>query len=34
MFYLKTMGAKALGYVGAAVSFIGIGLGSLSGLLG
>lgn len=28
MFYLKTVGAKALGYVGAAISFIGIGLGS------
>lgn len=33
MFYLKTMGAKALGYAGAAVSFIGIGLGSFAGLL-
>ena len=34
MFYLKTMGAKALGYAGAAVSFIGIGLGCFAGLLG
>jgi hypothetical protein len=33
-YYLKTVGAKALGYVGAAVSFIGIGLGSLVGILG
>lgn len=33
-FFVKTMGAKALGYVGAAISFIGIGLGSISGLLG
>ena len=32
-FYLKTVGAKALGYAGAAVSFIGIGLGSFAGLL-
>ena len=29
MFYAKTMGAKALGYAGAAISFIGIGLGAL-----
>jgi hypothetical protein len=33
-YYLKTVGAKALGYAGAAVSFIGIGLGSLVGILG
>lgn len=32
-YYLKTVGAKALGYIGAAVSFIGIGIGSLAGLL-
>jgi hypothetical protein len=32
-FYLKTLGAKALGYAGAAISFIGIGLGSFAGLL-
>ncbi len=32
-YYVKTLGAKALGYIGAAVSFIGIGLGSLVGLL-
>ena len=32
-FYLKTVGAKALGYAGAAISFIGIGLGSFAGLL-
>ena len=32
MFYMKTMGAKALGYVGAALSFIGIGLGALIGI--
>ena len=32
-YYAKTMGAKALGYIGAAVSFIGIGIGSLAGLL-
>jgi hypothetical protein len=32
-FYVKTVGAKALGYAGAAVSFIGIGLGSFAGLL-
>ncbi len=32
MFYLKTMGAKALGYIGAAISFIGIGLGALFGI--
>ncbi|MHA1993137.1 MAG: hypothetical protein ACW97Z_01185 [Candidatus Hodarchaeales archaeon] len=31
-FYIKTMGAKALGYVGAAISFIGIGLGALIGI--
>ena len=31
-FYVKTMGAKALGYVGAALSFIGIGLGALFGI--
>jgi hypothetical protein len=31
MYYIKTMGAKALGYVGAALSFIGIGLGALIG---
>ncbi len=31
MFYIKTMGAKALGYIGAAVSFIGIGLGAIIG---
>ncbi len=33
-YYMKTVGAKALGYAGAAISFIGIGLGSLIGLLG
>ncbi len=32
-YYAKTVGAKLLGYVGAAVSFIGIGLGSFVGLL-
>ncbi len=32
-YYAKTVGAKALGYIGAAVSFIGIGIGSLAGLL-
>jgi hypothetical protein len=32
MYYMKTMGAKALGYVGAALSFIGIGLGALIGI--
>ncbi|NHJ01027.1 MAG: hypothetical protein EAX86_02745 [Candidatus Heimdallarchaeota archaeon] len=33
-FYVKTFGAKALGYIGAALSFIGIGLGSFVGLFG
>jgi len=33
IFYAKTMGAKALGYAGAAISFIGIGLGSFAGLM-
>ena len=32
-YYIKSLGAKALGYAGAALSFIGIGLGSLAGLL-
>jgi hypothetical protein len=32
MYYVKTMGAKVLGYVGAAVSFIGIGLGAIIGI--
>ena len=32
MFYVKTMGAKALGYIGAALSFIGIGLGAIMGI--
>ena len=32
-YYAKTVGAKLLGYIGAAVSFIGIGLGSFVGLL-
>jgi hypothetical protein len=33
MFFIKTVGAKALGYAGAAISFIGISLGSFAGLL-
>ncbi|MHA2226334.1 MAG: hypothetical protein ACXAC8_14085 [Candidatus Hodarchaeales archaeon] len=33
-YYVKTLGAKALGYAGAAISMIGIGLGSLIGLFG
>jgi hypothetical protein len=33
IFYAKSMGAKVLGYAGAAVSFIGIGLGSFAGLI-
>lgn len=32
-YYAKTVGAKALGYVGVAVSLIGISMGSLVGLL-
>jgi hypothetical protein len=32
MFYVKTMGARALGYIGAALSFIGIGLGAIFGI--
>jgi hypothetical protein len=32
-YYAKTVGARLLGYLGAAVSFIGIGLGSFVGLL-
>ncbi|MFX0014871.1 MAG: hypothetical protein ACFFB2_00275 [Promethearchaeota archaeon] len=32
-YYAKTVGAKALGYIGAAVSLIGISMGSLVGLL-
>ncbi len=32
-YYVKSIGAKALGYAGAALSFVGIGLGSLAGLL-
>jgi hypothetical protein len=34
MFFVKTVGAKALGYIGAAISFIGISLGSFAGLVG
>ena len=33
-YFLKTVGAKVLGYAGAAISFIGIGMGSLVGLFG
>ncbi len=33
-YYAKSVGAKALGYAGAALSFIGIGMGSLVGLFG
>ncbi|MFX1282657.1 MAG: hypothetical protein ACFFB5_03345 [Promethearchaeota archaeon] len=33
-FYAKTLGAKALGYIGAAVSLIGISMGSLVSLFG
>jgi len=32
-YYVKTMGGKFVGYVGAALSFIGIGLGGLAGIL-
>ncbi|MHA1971979.1 MAG: hypothetical protein ACTSW1_03230 [Candidatus Hodarchaeales archaeon] len=32
-YYAKTLGAKLLGYAGAALSFIGIGLGSLAGMI-
>ena len=33
-YFMRTVGAKVLGYVGAAVSFIGISMGSLVGLFG
>ncbi len=33
-YFAKTVGAKILGYAGAAISFIGIGMGSLVGLFG
>ncbi|MHA2244474.1 MAG: hypothetical protein ACXADY_05855 [Candidatus Hodarchaeales archaeon] len=33
-YFAKTVGAKVLGYAGAAISFIGIGMGSLVGLFG
>ena len=33
-YFAKTVGAKVLGYAGAAISFIGIGLGSLVGIFG
>ena len=33
-YFAKTVGAKVLGYVGAAISFIGISMGSLVGLFG
>ena len=33
-YFVKTVGAKVLGYVGAAISFIGISMGSLVGLFG
>lgn len=32
-YYVRTLGAKIVGYVGAVISFIGIGLGSLTGIL-
>ena len=32
-YYAKTVGAKAVGYAGAALSFIGIGMGSLFSLI-
>ncbi|MHA1225749.1 MAG: hypothetical protein ACTSPV_03305 [Candidatus Hodarchaeales archaeon] len=32
-YYAKTLGAKMMGYAGAALSFIGIGLGSLAGMI-
>jgi hypothetical protein len=31
-YYVKTMGGKVIGYLGAALSFIGIGLGGLAGI--